>query len=825
MNPPLALPVSPSQSQAKIDEVLNRLHRLALESGAPQQGHAHSPQGHGQSQSQMGHMQQMQMHAQLQLQQFPHQHQHMHYPHRDTDSLSSDSSLSHSHSHTFSTTTTNTTTTSSASSSPPAAPAPSQAYTPSPPSAHQQHQPQPQLQQPQQQPQQGAYPLPPPFLPQQNPNPNLANVASLYRLGVPSRLQAAQGQFPTAYGMGALGPMSSAGEMGMGMSMQGLGGSGMGSAPGVSPTGKAYSYRPGDWICVSPACSYPNFGRNEYCNACRCPRPTSGTMPRATPAPPVSLAPSLAQGLGGNYYASPEMAPRFGQQRMGYAPAGQGVQGGGMGLQDGGMGMGLQGGGMGMPGLGGVAGACAGGVGGLGVQGVAGLGVGVGVPVVGGIGSPESARSPMLVTPSGRAFASAGSRKNVSGDDSNPVVIFWPDNEPIPERGQVRPCMLGLSQPPILNTGNKGPIEHQPGDWYCQKCEHLNWRRRKVCQNCYRFAEGNEDDTTPARQAECITVLIAQLVAAKKAQEAGVLLNLGNMMGVPGPGAYPGAGPGSDGQVTPGVKCPEGMMFAPAPQQQQFAPAPQQQQFDRQRVLHLQMPVPMRDSPSSLPSSASLYTHPVLAAAQAFEPAYSSPMLPSVLHTKALSALPSPPATGPISPLRINRPAAAFPLAPINTSPTALRAAAARRVSPPGTPLDPPKSARTNIWGPASGASSASPPSKRTNIWGPASGASSASPPSKWPDFAGGRRLTPPHGQGTPSPRGSFAESGSGSGGSARGSFSEGQSLPGLGGMAFTPCATSAGSVGPVGGPVAASSAAPASFKSTHPRLAGLHRA
>lgn len=36
-----------------------------------------------------------------------------------------------------------------------------------------------------------------------------------------------------------------------------------------------------------------------------------------------------------------------------------------------------------------------------------------------------------------------------------------------------------------MNTGNKGPIEHQPGDWVCHKCGYLNWRRRKVCQTCF----------------------------------------------------------------------------------------------------------------------------------------------------------------------------------------------------------------------------------------------------------------------------------------------------------------------------------------------------
>ena len=97
--------------------------------------------------------------------------------------------------------------------------------------------------------------------------------------------------------------------------------------------------------------------------------------------------------------------------------------------------------------------------------------------------------------------------------------MYWPDNEPFPERGQIRPpwpggvgtgaggagtgAAHGLGpqsvvagpaanggigggldpgsarnmaigvMPPILNTGNKGPIEQQPGDWVCRKCNYL----------------------------------------------------------------------------------------------------------------------------------------------------------------------------------------------------------------------------------------------------------------------------------------------------------------------------------------------------------------
>jgi hypothetical protein len=113
-------------------------------------------------------------------------------------------------------------------------------------------------------------------------------------------------------------------------------------------------------------------------------------------------------------------------------------------------------------------------------------------------------RIPHILTPSGRAFSVGGRVQDVSSDPLASCFMFWPDNEPLPEQGQLRPndilgepvrvvflvVRLYLIQrdsqhPPILNTGNKGPIEHQPGDWICKKCSYLNWRRRKVCQTCY----------------------------------------------------------------------------------------------------------------------------------------------------------------------------------------------------------------------------------------------------------------------------------------------------------------------------------------------------
>ncbi|KAJ7873575.1 hypothetical protein B0H13DRAFT_1633397, partial [Mycena leptocephala] len=43
-----------------------------------------------------------------------------------------------------------------------------------------------------------------------------------------------------------------------------------------------------------------------------------------------------------------------------------------------------------------------------------------------------------LLTPSGRALATNWQIRNV-GSTLAPCVIPWPDNEPIPERGQIKP--------------------------------------------------------------------------------------------------------------------------------------------------------------------------------------------------------------------------------------------------------------------------------------------------------------------------------------------------------------------------------------------------
>jgi hypothetical protein len=65
------------------------------------------------------------------------------------------------------------------------------------------------------------------------------------------------------------------------------------------------------------------------------------------------------------------------------------------------------------------------------------------------ISQPSQAPPPShpLLTPSGRAFAVGGKVQNVSSDPLSPCVMYWPDNEPVPEQGQIRPS--GVTGVPV----------------------------------------------------------------------------------------------------------------------------------------------------------------------------------------------------------------------------------------------------------------------------------------------------------------------------------------------------------------------------------------
>lgn len=67
----------------------------------------------------------------------------------------------------------------------------------------------------------------------------------------------------------------------------------------------------------------------------------------------------------------------------------------------------------------------------------------------------SAAKSPSpvhhLLTPSGRAFSEGGKVQNISTDPLSPCVMYWPDNEPFPEQGQIRPStVMGV---PVCSYG------------------------------------------------------------------------------------------------------------------------------------------------------------------------------------------------------------------------------------------------------------------------------------------------------------------------------------------------------------------------------------
>ena len=53
-----------------------------------------------------------------------------------------------------------------------------------------------------------------------------------------------------------------------------------------------------------------------------------------------------------------------------------------------------------------------------------------------------SHRIPHILTPSGRAFSVGGRVQDISSDPLFSCFLFWPDNEPLPEQGQIRPITL-----------------------------------------------------------------------------------------------------------------------------------------------------------------------------------------------------------------------------------------------------------------------------------------------------------------------------------------------------------------------------------------------
>ncbi|KAM6493402.1 hypothetical protein JOM56_011536 [Amanita muscaria] len=221
----------------------------------------------------------------------------------------------------------------------------------------------------------------------------------------------------------------------------------------TNPPNPRSNFRIGDWICTSAKCGAHNFGRNLVCIGCGSSRVNNGSLMLQHPSATARAIPS----------------PRFATQNNTRSQTATALQG------------------------------CT-------------YLTSCPTPFVNEPTVNLSKPHQPLLTPSGRGFAIGGRVRNISSDPLTPCIMYWPDNEPLPEQGQIRPnALVTVTHPPILNTGNRGPISHQPGDWVCQKCNYLNWRRRKVCQTCLPYAEGNGDSISAAIQAERISLLTSVL--------------------------------------------------------------------------------------------------------------------------------------------------------------------------------------------------------------------------------------------------------------------------------------------------------------------------
>ncbi|KAI9060115.1 hypothetical protein FKP32DRAFT_1656319 [Trametes sanguinea] len=170
-----------------------------------------------------------------------------------------------------------------------------------------------------------------------------------------------------------------------------------------NPPNPKTSFRAGDWMCSAPNCSAHNFQRNIACIVCG--RPRSGG------APPLSAD----QAHPPNYplaNPSPRFAGRFsGIQSAPQTPLGPTpTPGSGYPF-------------MGPPNS-----------------------TGLGAAPSPHAHTPSKAPPPQYppLTPSGRALAVGGRVRNISRDPLSPCVMYWPDNEPLPEPCQIRPIDSAL---------------------------------------------------------------------------------------------------------------------------------------------------------------------------------------------------------------------------------------------------------------------------------------------------------------------------------------------------------------------------------------------
>uniref|UniRef100_A0A0W0FYU5 RanBP2-type domain-containing protein n=1 Tax=Moniliophthora roreri TaxID=221103 RepID=A0A0W0FYU5_MONRR len=254
----------------------------------------------------------------------------------------------------------------------------------------------------------------------------------------------------------------------------------------TNPPNPRSSFRLGDWICSNPKCGAHNFGRNIVCIGCSSPRSSS-----TSPSPPsnqslynsVSSLQAAHTNLGtlasmhtfggmsqpqSPVTVKPSASPRFiSAPNLVPSPSPVPQRSNTTSL----------------------------------------------LPIVGGVnlnnlttvrGDPtlRTASGHPLLTPSGRAFAIGGRVQNISSDPLSPCIMYWPDNEPFPEQGQIRPGnLVGIAATPT-----------NPKHW--QQRPHRTPTRRLDLQKVQlsklektENAEGNGDSISAAVQAERIQLL------------------------------------------------------------------------------------------------------------------------------------------------------------------------------------------------------------------------------------------------------------------------------------------------------------------------------
>ncbi|PWN34030.1 uncharacterized protein FA14DRAFT_173751 [Meira miltonrushii] len=102
---------------------------------------------------------------------------------------------------------------------------------------------------------------------------------------------------------------------------------------------------------------------------------------------------------------------------------------------------------------------------------------------------PTSYSAPILTTSPASNMASAVKLASMGvqfGPGINPNI-----SNPSSGAGNGNGTMQ--NNPPIVNTGNNGPMCVQPGDWVCSKCGFVNWRRRRVCMRCFPLADQSNE--------------------------------------------------------------------------------------------------------------------------------------------------------------------------------------------------------------------------------------------------------------------------------------------------------------------------------------------